>query len=55
MATERLLHLGFEIAARFGGEKPWREMVTVTYRLEDASTALGVVAERAAIKALIGS
>ena len=48
-------HRAVEIAARFGGEKPWREMVTATYRLEDASTALGVVAERAAIKALIGS
>jgi L-iditol 2-dehydrogenase len=46
-------HRAVEIAARFGGEKPWREMVTATYKLEDAGAALSAVGSRAAIKALI--
>ncbi|MFN2602518.1 MAG: zinc-binding dehydrogenase [Gemmatimonadaceae bacterium] len=46
-------HRAVEIAARFGGEKPWREMVSATYRLEDASAAANAVADRTAIKALI--
>lgn len=46
-------HRAIEIAARFGGEKPWREMVSATYRLEDAGTALRSIENRAAIKALI--
>jgi L-iditol 2-dehydrogenase len=46
-------HRAVEIAARFGGERPWREMVTATYRLEDASAALSAVENRTAIKALI--
>jgi L-iditol 2-dehydrogenase len=46
-------HRAVEIAARFGGDKPWREMVTATYKLEDASVALSAVESRTAIKALI--
>ena len=46
-------HRAVEIAARFGAHMPWREMVTATYRLEDASAALSAVESRTAIKALI--
>jgi L-iditol 2-dehydrogenase len=46
-------HRAVEIAARFGADKPWREMVSATYRLEDANVALTAVANRSAIKALI--
>jgi len=46
-------HRAIEIAARFGEEKPWREMVSATYRLEDAGAALSAIGERVAIKALI--
>ncbi len=46
-------HRAVEIATRFGRDKPWREMVTATYRLEDASAAASAVARRTAIKALI--
>jgi L-iditol 2-dehydrogenase len=46
-------HRAIEIAARFGGEKPWREMVSASYPLEDANAALRAVSDRTAIKALI--
>ena len=46
-------HRAVEIAARFGGEKPWRDMVTGTYKLEHASSAVSAVESRTAIKALI--
>lgn len=46
-------HRAVEIAARFGGDKPWREMVTAIYKLEDASAAASAVESRTAIKALI--
>ena len=46
-------HRAVEIASRFGADKPWREMVTATYRLEDAAAALSAVEGRTAIKALI--
>ena len=42
-----------EIAARFGALKPWKEMVSATYRLDDANAAVRTVENRAAIKALI--
>ena len=42
-----------EIAARFGSIKPWSEMVSATYRLEDTSAALDAIENRASIKALI--
>jgi L-iditol 2-dehydrogenase len=46
-------HRAVEIATRFGGDKPWREMVSATYRLADAGDALSAVAGRTAIKAVI--
>ena len=46
-------HRAVEIAARFGNEKPWREMVGATHGLTDAPIALDTVARRSAVKALI--
>ena len=46
-------HRAVEIGTRFGGEKPWREMVGGKYRLEEAAVALGAVEERSVVKALI--
>ena len=46
-------HRAVEIAARFGAIKPWSEMVSGTYRLEDASIAIRAIENRFAIKALI--
>ena len=46
-------HRAVEIGARFGDEKPWREMVGGTYALGDAAQALKAVEERSAVKALI--
>jgi threonine dehydrogenase-like Zn-dependent dehydrogenase len=46
-------HRAVQIAARFGANKPWREMVTATYPLEDANTAARAVESRTASKALI--
>ena len=46
-------HRAVEIAHRFGGQKPWREMVSGSFRLEDAQRALDAVAARSAVKALI--
>lgn len=46
-------HRAVEIAARFGGVKPWREMVSARYSLRDAHEALDAVAARTAVKAVI--
>lgn len=46
-------HRAVEIAARFGGEKPWKEMVGGRHTLRDATVALDSVARRSAVKALI--
>ena len=46
-------HRAVELTARFGGQKPWREMVSGRYTLDQASDALEAVASRSAIKALI--
>jgi hypothetical protein len=46
-------HRAVEITARFGQEKPWREMVSQTYKLTDAAKALSAVEKRSAVKALI--
>lgn len=46
-------HRAVEIAARFGGEKPWKEMVTRRHPLRDAAKALNDVAQRSAVKSLI--
>ena len=42
-----------EIAARFGGVKPWAKMVGGSYSLADVNTALGAVESRSAIKVII--
>jgi threonine dehydrogenase-like Zn-dependent dehydrogenase len=42
-----------ELAHRFGGRVPWREMVSARYRLDDANAALEAVASREVVKALI--
>ena len=47
------VHRAVEIAARFGGVKPWRAMVSARYALTDAQKALDAVAARSAVKALI--
>jgi L-iditol 2-dehydrogenase len=46
-------HRAVEIAARFGGEKPWGEMVGRTYQLRAASDALEAISARRSVKALI--
>ena len=46
-------HRAVELAARFGELKPWREMVSGRYTLEQAGDALEAVASRNAIKAII--
>ena len=46
-------HRSVELAARFGDIKPWREMVSARYILEQAGDALEAVATRSAIKAVI--
>jgi len=46
-------HRAVDIATRFGDARPWREMVTGRYPLEDAAAALQAVADRSALKALI--
>jgi len=46
-------HRAVEIAARFGAMKPWSEMVSATYPLEDADAAIRAIEDRVAIKALI--
>lgn len=46
-------HRAVEIAARFGGEKPWREMVGERCSLENVAKGLESVANRSAVKALV--
>ncbi len=46
-------HRAVALAARFGDVKPWREMVSGRYTLEQAGDALAAVESRSAIKALI--
>jgi D-arabinose 1-dehydrogenase-like Zn-dependent alcohol dehydrogenase len=48
-------HRAVEIATRFGGEKPWREMVSGTYRLAAAAKALNDVSRRARVKAVLAA
>jgi L-iditol 2-dehydrogenase len=46
-------HRAVEIAARFGGEKPWSRMAGKSYELDDVQTALQTVADRTAVKAVV--
>jgi L-iditol 2-dehydrogenase len=46
-------HRAVQLASRFGGRVPWRDMVSGRYGLDQASHALAAVESRAAIKALI--
>lgn len=46
-------HRAVELAARFGDRKPWREMVSGSYSLEQAGEALSAIEKRAALKAII--
>lgn len=46
-------HRAVEVAARFGTEKPWKDMVSAAYPLPDAHLALDAVAARKTVKALI--
>ena len=46
-------HRAVALTARFGDVKPWREMVSGRYTLENATAALDAVESRSAIKALI--
>ena len=43
------------LASRFGRERPWREMVSRTYGLQDVARGLEAVANRTAVKALVKS
>lgn len=47
------VHRAVEIAARFGGEKPWAEMVGRRCSLDDVASGLESVANRSAVKALV--
>jgi L-iditol 2-dehydrogenase len=46
-------HRAVELTAQFGDRKPWREMVSGRYSLEQAGQALKAVETRAALKAII--
>jgi threonine dehydrogenase-like Zn-dependent dehydrogenase len=46
-------HRAVELAARFGDRKPWREMVSGRYTLEQAGQALSAIEKRTALKAII--
>jgi L-iditol 2-dehydrogenase len=46
-------HRAVELAARFGDSKPWSEMVSGSYTLEQAADGLAAVENRTALKALI--
>jgi L-iditol 2-dehydrogenase len=46
-------HRAVALAARYGDQKPWREMVTQRFTLEQAGEALAAVENRTAIKAVI--
>ena len=46
-------HRAVEIAARFGDEKPWREMVSGRYPLDRVADGLRAVESRSAVKAIV--
>jgi L-iditol 2-dehydrogenase len=46
-------HRAVALAARFGDQKPWREMVSGRYTLEQTNEALAAVESRSALKALV--
>ena len=46
-------HRAVALTARFGNEKPWKEMVSARFTLEQADEALEAVEKRTAIKAVI--
>jgi threonine dehydrogenase-like Zn-dependent dehydrogenase len=46
-------HRAVALTARYGGRKPWRDMVSARFTLDQASEALRAVEERTAIKAVI--
>lgn len=46
-------HRATELAARFGGQKPWKQMVGASFRLIDANEALQTIARQQAVKALV--
>jgi threonine dehydrogenase-like Zn-dependent dehydrogenase len=46
-------HRAVEIAARFGDEKPWREMVGGRYSLDTVGDGLRAVGDRSAVKAIV--
>ena len=46
-------HRAVQLASRFSGRVPWKEMVTGRYDLSHAADALATVESRAALKALI--
>lgn len=46
-------HRAVALTARYGPERPWREMVSAKYTLEQADEALAAVENRTAIKAVI--
>ncbi|HET9424664.1 MAG TPA: zinc-binding dehydrogenase [Gemmatimonadaceae bacterium] len=46
-------HRAVELAARFGDQKPWGEMVSRRYSLEQAGEALSAIEKQTALKAII--
>ena len=46
-------HRAVALAARFGGEKPWREMGGAVHPLRDVAIALRAVEARTAVKAVV--
>jgi L-iditol 2-dehydrogenase len=46
-------HRAVALAARFGGEKPWRQMVGGAYPLQEVAAAVGAVEGRKAVKAVL--
>jgi len=46
-------HRAVALTARYGDEKPWRDMVSARFTLDEAGNALAAVENRTAIKAVI--
>jgi threonine dehydrogenase-like Zn-dependent dehydrogenase len=46
-------HRAVELATRFQNQKPWREMVSGRYSLDEAGDALAAIEKRTALKAII--
>jgi L-iditol 2-dehydrogenase len=46
-------HRAVALAARFGDQKPWRQMVSGRYTLDQAGEALKAIEQRTALKAII--